>query len=75
MGEKTDRKFEEDVKKGRTPFMEFAKWKKTESFFKEGVTRGEVTEDDILYIQAYSIMGLLQKPGGSISSNTYGPGS
>ena len=57
MGEKTDRKFEEDVKKGRTPFMEFAKWKKTESFFKEGVTRGEVTEDDILYIQAYSIMG------------------
>ena len=57
MGEKSDRRFEEDVKKGLVPFMEFAKWKKTENFFKEGVRRGEVTEDDILYIQAFAIIG------------------
>ena len=57
MGEKSDRRFEEDVKKGLVPFMEFAKWKRTENFFKEGVRRGEVTEDDILYIQAFAIIG------------------
>ncbi len=57
MGPKADQKFLEDVKKGRTPFMEFAKWKQTESVFKDGVSAGEVTEDDILYIQAFSMMG------------------
>ncbi len=41
-------------------FFEFAKWKKTEAFFKAGVRRGELTEDDILYIQAFTVIG---KPG------------
>ena len=41
-------------------FFEFAKWKKTEDFFKSGVKSGELTEDDILYIQAFAIIG---KPG------------
>lgn len=37
------------------PAFEFAKWTKTEEFFKKGVASGEVTEDDILYIQAFTI--------------------
>jgi hypothetical protein len=57
MRKETVQKFHADVKAGRTPFWEFAKWKKTESFFKDGVTRGGLTEDDILYIQAFSIIG------------------
>ena len=48
---------EEALKEKRAPFFEFAKWKKNEKFFKDGVARGEVTEDDILYIQAFSIPG------------------
>ncbi len=39
------------------PAFEFAKWTKTEEFFKKGVASGEVTEDDILYIQAFTIPG------------------
>lgn len=39
------------------PAFEFAKWKKTEEFFKGGVTSGELTQDDILYIQAFTIPG------------------
>jgi len=49
--------FEEALKEKRAPFFEFAKWKKNEKFFKDGVARGEVTEDDILYIQAFTIPG------------------
>ena len=51
------RKFAEDVKKGRTPFLEFAKSKQVEPLFKEAVKKGELTEDDILYIQAFTIVG------------------
>jgi len=57
LGKEPVRKFQADAKAGRTPFWEFAKWKKTESFFKDGVARGELTEDDILYIQAFAIIG------------------
>ena len=39
------------------PHFEFAKWKKTEEFFKGGVARGELAQDDILYIQAFTIAG------------------
>ncbi len=45
------------LKENRPPFFEFAKWKKSENFFKEGVAKGELTEDDILYIQAFTIPG------------------
>ena len=45
------------LKEKRPPFFEFAKWKKNEQFFRDGVARGELTEDEILYIQAFSITG------------------
>ncbi|WP_051650045.1 FAD-dependent oxidoreductase [Selenomonas sp. AB3002] len=48
---------EEALKEKRPPFFEFAKWKKNEQFFNDGVTHGELTEDDILYIQAFTIPG------------------
>ncbi|SFB08680.1 FAD-dependent oxidoreductase [Selenomonas ruminantium] len=57
MGKKGAEKFLQDVKKGRNPFMEFAKWKKTEDFFKSGLKTGELTEDDLLYIQAFTLRG------------------
>ncbi len=46
---------EEAVAKNKPPFFEFAKWKKNEAFFQRGVDRGELTRDDILYIQAFTI--------------------
>ena len=45
------------LKEGRFPFVEFDKMKTTEKFFQGGVARGELTEDDILYIQAFTIPG------------------
>ncbi|MBR1397917.1 MAG: FAD-dependent oxidoreductase [Selenomonadaceae bacterium] len=39
------------------PFFEFAKWKKTEEIFNKGVASGELTQDDILYIQVFTILG------------------
>lgn len=39
------------------PAFEFAKWKKNEEFFKKGAASGELTQDDILYIQAFTIPG------------------
>ena len=41
----------------KPPAFEFVKWQKTEEFFKKGVASGEVTQDDILYIQAFAIPG------------------
>ena len=55
--ENWSKKFKEDVEKGREPYWEFAKWKKTENLFREAVKKGELTEDDVLYIQAFSIPG------------------
>lgn len=49
--------FDKALKEKRAPFFEFAKWKKNETFFKDGVARGELTDDDILYIQAFAIPG------------------
>ena len=45
------------LKEGRFPFVEFDKMKTTEKFFQDGVARGELTEDDIVYIQAFTITG------------------
>ena len=53
-------KFEKDVAQGKVPFFEFAKIKSNEAFFQGGVERGELTQDDVLYIQAFTIPG---KPG------------
>ena len=50
-------KMHRDVAAGKTPFFEFAKWKKNESLFKGGVSRGELTQDDILYIQGFAVIG------------------
>ena len=54
------RQVEDSLKQKKVPFLEFAKWKKNEEFFKGGVASGELTEDDILYIQAFTIRS---KPG------------
>ena len=52
-----DKMTEEALKEHRPPFIAFAKWKKNENFFQDAVSRGELTEDDIVYIQAFSIPG------------------
>lgn len=52
-----DEMTETALKEGRAPFIEFTKWKKNENFFQEAVARGELTQDDIIYIQAFSIPG------------------
>lgn len=44
----------------KPPEFEFAKTTHTEKFYYEGIQRGEVTKDDVAYIQAFTIIG---KPG------------
>ena len=44
----------------KPPEFEFAKTTHTEQFYFEGIRRGEVTKDDVAYIQAFTILG---KPG------------
>lgn len=44
----------------KPPEFEFAKTTHTENFYYEGIQRGEVTKDDVAYIQAFTILG---KPG------------
>ena len=44
----------------KPPAFEFAKTTHTEKFYYEGIQRGEVTKDDVAYIQAFTILG---KPG------------
>ena len=41
----------------KPPYFEFAKRKQTENFYKKGVESGEITKDDFLYIQAFTING------------------
>lgn len=41
----------------KPPYFEFAKRKDTEYFYRKGVERGELTEDDFLYIQVFTING------------------
>lgn len=53
----SDKLLKDALREGRTPFVEFDKMKTTEKFFLAGVTRGELTEDDAVYIQAFSIPG------------------
>lgn len=50
------KKFKDDWST-KPPAFEFVRWKKTEEFFQKGVASGEVTEDDILYIQAFTVPG------------------
>ena len=54
------RKYNDDWSQLPPPHFEFAKWTKTEKFFTDAVASGELTQDDILYIQAFTIAG---KPG------------
>ena len=54
------KKYKDTWSQMKPPHFEFAKWKKTEQFFIDGVASGELTQDDILYIQAFTIAG---KPG------------
>lgn len=51
------RKLKDDWSKAPAPFFEFAKWKKTEEFFNGGLATGELTDDDTVYIQAFTIVG------------------
>jgi len=44
----------------KPPEFEFAKTTHTENFYFEGIQRGEVTKDDVAYIQAFTI---INKPG------------
>ena len=60
MGPKAAGVCEDALRHKKPAFLEFAKWKKTEKFFQDGVARGELTQDDILYIQAFTIPS---KPG------------
>lgn len=48
---------EDALTQGKPPFLEFAKWKKNEAFFKRGVEQGVLEQDDIVYIQAFTIPG------------------
>ena len=50
-------KWKDDMAHGRPPFMEFAKIKSNEAFFQKAVETGELTQDDVLYIQGFSIPG------------------
>ena len=51
------KKLNDDWCKTKPPAFEFVRWKKTDEVFRKGVTSGEVTEDDILYIQAFNVPG------------------
>ena len=51
------KRLKEDIDAGRAPFMEFAKIKENEAFFKQAAKDGRLTEDDILYIQGFSVTG------------------
>ena len=51
------KKYKDDWQVTKPPYYEFAKWNKTEEFYKSGVASGELTQDDILYIQFFSIVG------------------
>ena len=52
-----DKLAEDTLRKKGRPFLQFWKWKQNEKFFQDGVARGELTEDDIVYIQAFTITG------------------
>ena len=52
-----DKLAEDTLRRKGRPFLQFWKWKQNEKFFQDGVARGELTEDDIVYIQAFTITG------------------
>jgi len=54
---RSDKLLKDALKEGREPFVEFDKMKSTEKFFQAGVERGELTEDDTVFIQAFTITG------------------
>ena len=51
------KKLKDNWSQDKPPHFEFAKYKKNEDFFNAGVTRGEVTKEDMVYIQAFTIDG------------------
>ena len=51
------KKLKDDWSQLPPPNFEFAKWKKNKEFFQKGVESDELTQDDILYIQAFTIEG------------------
>ena len=50
-------RFQQDIARGCPPYFEFAKIPRNEHFFQSAVARGELTEDDILYIQGFYVIG------------------
>ncbi|MBE8952333.1 MAG: FAD-dependent oxidoreductase [Quinella sp. 1Q7] len=54
------KKLKDNWCESKPPEFEFAKTTHTEKFYFEGIQRGEVTKDDVAYIQAFCILG---KPG------------
>lgn len=54
------KKLKDDWCETKPPAFEFAKTTNTEKFYHKGIQRGEVTKDDVAYIQAFTIHG---KPG------------
>lgn len=55
-----NKKLKDERSKLPPPNFLFEKWQHNEKFFKKGVAKGELTQDDIAYIQAFTIEG---KPG------------
>ena len=41
----------------KLPYLEIAKTKKTLPIFQEGIARGELTEEDLVYFQAFTVIG------------------
>lgn len=54
------KKLKDNWCESKPPEFEFAKTTHTEKFYFAGIQRGEVTKDDVAYIQAFCILG---KPG------------
>ena len=55
-----NKKLKDERSKLPPPNFLFEKWQHNEKFFKKGIAKGELTQDDIAYIQAFTIEG---KPG------------
>ena len=55
-----NKKLKDEHAKLKPPHFIFEKWQGNEKFFKKGVANGELTQDDIEYIQGFTIDG---KPG------------
>ena len=52
-----NKKLKDERSKLAPPYFVFEKWQYNEKIFQKGVADGELTEDDILYIQAFTVDG------------------